>query len=154
MEVDEIPPPGEVIVSAFSPDGIYLACARDDNVTHVWDARFMGGKAQPCHILEHGPSKKENVYHDHNNGITSIAWASQYDASSPPLLATGGDDGEYTTSLPLIPALRFTLPVGMIRLWDMRKAMYHESQVLAELETNVGHFILGDIHKGEMPLLA
>lgn len=41
---------------------------------------------------------------------------------------------------------------GRILEWDMRVA--ENPRVLAELETSVGHFSLGDIHKGEMPLIA
>jgi len=42
----------------------------------------------------------------------------------------------------------------MIRRWDMRGPSSQEGQILAELETNVGCFTLGDIFKGEMPLIA
>jgi len=54
----------------------------------------MGGKAPPCHILQHGPSKAEAVYHDSNHGVTCMSWVTHWGSSSPPLLVTGGDDGK------------------------------------------------------------
>jgi len=117
----------EILSCAFSPDGIFFSCARDDNVAHVWDSRFIAQSRGPLRKLKHRPGDGKYRY-----GITGLTWLDHHGSSSPPVLVTGGDDGR-------------------ILSWDMRKA---EPEVLAELDVNVGCFSLGNIHNGEMPLIA
>ncbi|KAG8908337.1 hypothetical protein FRB99_007263 [Tulasnella sp. 403] len=121
---------GEVLSSSFSPDGIYFACARDDNRAHIWDSRFMKHNAEPLMTLAHGDPPVGSAHERY--GIATMTWNTVDGSSSLPYLVTGGDDGK------------------IIR-WDMRNG---KSRVLAELETTVGHFTLGDPYKGEMPLIA
>ncbi|KAG9009104.1 hypothetical protein FRB94_012500 [Tulasnella sp. JGI-2019a] len=132
MHRQDLPPfasdGGQVISACFSPDGIFWSCAREDNVAHVWDSRFMNRDGKPLRTLRHGPSfDPKDAY-----GITEMTWLNQYGSSSPPVLVTGGNDGR-------------------IAEWDMRTT---KPRILATLETSVGHFSIGDIYKDEAPLIA
>ncbi|KAG9017989.1 hypothetical protein FRB90_012714 [Tulasnella sp. 427] len=62
----------DVVHSAFSPDGIFYACAREDNT------------AQP----------PDRATSRHSFGVTGMTWVNHNGASSPPLLVTGGNDGK------------------------------------------------------------
>ncbi|KAG8876991.1 hypothetical protein FRB98_006932 [Tulasnella sp. 332] len=119
---------GQVLSASFSPDGIFWACARDDNTAHVWDSRFMNRDGNPMRILSHGPGlDPKDAY-----GVTAMTWINHHGSSSRPVLVTGGDDGR-------------------ILEWDIRTA---RPRVVATLETSVGYFTIGDVYKNEMPLVA
>lgn len=88
----------EILSCAFSPDGVYLATARDDNEAHVWDSRFMNRSKKPLRILKHGARLTKHQY-----GVTGMAWLAHEGSSSTPVLVTGGDDGECPFSFPTHP---------------------------------------------------
>ncbi|KAG8954235.1 hypothetical protein FRC04_000457 [Tulasnella sp. 424] len=119
-----------VLCSAFSPDGLYYACSREDNTAQVWDWRWMARNTKPLRMIEHQPPGRSSPRHAW--GVPAMTWVAHDGASSPPLLVTGGDDGK-------------------IIQWDMRRS---DSCLLAELESGVGSFSIGDRQNGEMPLIA
>ncbi|KAH9937578.1 WD40-repeat-containing domain protein [Fomitopsis serialis] len=115
----------------FSPDGVYLALARDDNTTDVYDARFLGrGK---LHAFTHDPGNvlayTKDVY-----GVVEAQWVEGHPAGLG--LVTGGSD-------------------GCVRLWDVRLADNDPNNGLpiARCEHDLGHFSLGDVSANEMPLV-
>ncbi|KZT74728.1 WD40 repeat-like protein [Daedalea quercina L-15889] len=120
-----------VTTMKFSPDGTYLALARDDNTTDVYDARFLGhGK---LHAFTHEPGNvltyTKDVY-----GVVEAQWVEGCPSGLG--IVTGGCD-------------------GCVRLWDVRLADNDPDNGLpiAQCEHDLGHFSLGDISKNEMPLV-
>ncbi|KAG8932571.1 hypothetical protein FRC01_013201 [Tulasnella sp. 417] len=120
----------DVLHSGFSPDGIYYACSREDNTAQVWDWRWMAKNPKPFQTIEHQPPDSNGPGHTY--GVTAMTWIDHYGSSSPPVLVTGGNDGKIIQR-------------------DMRRS---DSHLLAQLETSVGTFSIGDRHKDEMPLIA
>ena len=55
----------------FSPDSLYIAVARNDNIAHVYDARFL--KKGPLYELPH-LSPDEGSEEDNYYGIPKIEW--------------------------------------------------------------------------------
>lgn len=114
----------------FSPDSVYLAVARSDNLTHVYDARFLGPRY--LYALPHGPAV-EATREDSQYGINRIEWL-QDGAHGLSLVSCGAD--------------------GCVRLWDIKHAWSDYSDVvLAQSTSYAGWFSLGDMYKGEKPLI-
>jgi WD40 repeat protein len=123
---------GEVNCATFSPDGIYLAAARNDNIVDVYDSRN----------LEDGPLYKFK-HQDPNHGtpgiesygIVEAQWVTGFNGQGLGLISGGND--------------------GCIRLWDVNQAVGNPTngRVIAQTDFDIGHFSLGDIHKGEVPLV-
>jgi len=81
---------GEINVATFSPDGIYLALARNDNHTHVYDRRMLS--RGPLFDYEHfGESKVASKYDRY--GVVNAQWI-QSKLTRRMVLVTGGEDGE------------------------------------------------------------
>jgi WD40 repeat protein len=79
---------GEVNRAKFSPDTIYLAVARNDNVTHVYDSRMIGRGV--LHAFKHSGAAR-NIPGSDPYGIMEAYWV---DTPSRRLgLITGGTDG-------------------------------------------------------------
>ena len=74
----------------FSPDSVYLAVARSDNVTHVYDSRFLNQSF--LYDLPHGPAV-EATEEDGQYGIAKIEWLE--DRTQGLNLVTCGADGLY-----------------------------------------------------------
>ena len=74
-----------IISSSFSPDGLFLALGREDNMTHVYDARYFD---DPLYVLRH------ETGHGRKYGITHHDWYTPAGQFQVPLLLTAGDDGE------------------------------------------------------------
>ena len=86
-----------VTTTRFSPDGVYIALARDDNTTDVYDTRFLSrGK---LHAFTHEPGNvlaySKDVY-----GVVEAQWVEGHPSGLG--LVTGGCDGE----CPLAPGDR------------------------------------------------
>ncbi|KAJ7307022.1 WD40-repeat-containing domain protein [Mycena albidolilacea] len=127
----------EVNSMMFSPDGIYLALARDDNRTHVYDSRMLKRR---------GMLEKRGVLYDFKHaetrfsatgqksfGVVSVKWVQT--RASRLGLVTGGND-------------------GCIRLWDpLRGSAEGEGKVLMQASADVAHFTLGDRFSGEHDLV-
>ncbi|KAJ6519153.1 WD40-repeat-containing domain protein [Mycena sanguinolenta] len=119
----------EVNSMMFSSDGNYLALGRVDNCTHVYDSRMLKGGV--LHNFKHsdthlGPSSKDELY-----GVIGVQWV---ESRSHRLgLVTGGND-------------------GCVRLWDPLRAT-EEGAVLAQADSDVAHFTLGDRFSGEHALV-
>jgi WD40 repeat protein len=74
----------------FSPDSTYLAVSRSDNVTHVYDSRYL---RQPfLQELPHGPAT-EGATDDCQYGISKIEWIE--DPTYGLGLITCGADGSF-----------------------------------------------------------
>jgi hypothetical protein len=80
----------------FSPDGYYLAIARENNIAQVVDSRFDTADIRVC---AHGPAmsmKDSDGREDSGYGVTALAWIDggagrDYCRN---ILLTGGEDGE------------------------------------------------------------
>ncbi|KAI0048349.1 WD40 repeat-like protein [Auriscalpium vulgare] len=123
-------PPGEVTTASFSPDGILLAVARNDDALHMYDTRF----------LERGPlarylHKREDRDVDMPRyGVAEAVWISGWQGFDLGLVSGGTD--------------------GCVRYWDTRRsADGQEGEILAQVSDDIGHFALGDPYKGEKPLV-
>lgn len=96
---------GEVNNASFSPDGTYLALARNDNRTHVYDRRMWGRGV--IFDYDHGGKSKaasqKDVY-----GVVKAQWV-QSQATRRMALVTGGEDG--TIFLSLNPMLNCLLTI-------------------------------------------
>ncbi|KAF5383793.1 hypothetical protein D9615_003544 [Tricholomella constricta] len=122
---------GEVNSAAFSSDGIYLALGRNDNRTHVYDSRrldrllFDYEHYGPCRTNPGGESY----------GVVKVQWVDRSTVTQNGLV-TGGHD-------------------GCVRFWDPLSA--HDSldngRILAEMNSDIGAFCIGDRYKGERPLV-
>ncbi|EKM60948.1 uncharacterized protein PHACADRAFT_84022, partial [Phanerochaete carnosa HHB-10118-sp] len=114
----------------LSPDSIYLAIARSDNVTHVYDARFLGRRV--LYEFPHGAAV-EATKEDGQYGIYKVEWL---------------DDGTHRLNLVTCGA------DGCVRLWDVKQAYGDFSDtIVAQSTSYAGWFSLGDIYKGEIPLV-
>lgn len=80
---------GEVNCAAFSPDGIYLAVARNDNVTHVYDSRNL--ERGFLHVLKHTYPNRE-VAGFKGYGVVEVQWVTSLDGRGLGLIS-GGNDG-------------------------------------------------------------
>ena len=78
---------------AYSPDGIYLAVARSDNRTEVFDARFL--KNGPVHDLRHA-DPPAGTGSDGLYGVYKAEWLP--DLHDRVQLLTSGADGAYDGS--------------------------------------------------------
>ncbi|EIW64779.1 uncharacterized protein TRAVEDRAFT_111056 [Trametes versicolor FP-101664 SS1] len=115
---------------SLSADGLYLAAGRTDNWVDVYDARALG--RGPLHAFAHEESDKPDrraMY-----GIVKTEWV----AGAPygVGLVSGGAD-------------------GCVRLWDVRRSSDdpHNGTVLVKCDNDVSTFALGDVYKGEAPLI-
>lgn len=81
---------GEINNASFSPDGMYLALARNDNRTHVYDRRMWdrGVLFEYGHDGESKAASQKDVY-----GVVKAQWV-QSQATRRMALITGGEDGE------------------------------------------------------------
>lgn len=76
--------------AVYSPDGIYLALARNDNRTHVYDCRMLT-RGILYDFAHTGPSKVTPGDNAKGSGITRAQWI--VTRSSRLRLVTGGEDG-------------------------------------------------------------
>ena len=80
---------GEVNSVAFSPDGIHLALARNDNHTHIYDSRKLN---KLLFDFEHsGPCRKSPGSESY--GVVHAEWVEGGSRRLPVGLLTGGHDG-------------------------------------------------------------
>lgn len=86
---------GEVNNASFSPDNMYLALARNDNRTHVYDRRMWdrGIIFEYGHGGESKAASQKDVY-----GVVKAQWV-QSQATRRMALVTGGEDGKVFSAL-------------------------------------------------------
>jgi hypothetical protein len=82
----------EIIKPSFSPNGIYLALPRSDNITDIYDTRFMSTERGPILRLPHGPHRTQSAAQMHY-GIVAAEWISNQFGCPGLGLVTGGNDG-------------------------------------------------------------
>lgn len=82
--------PSSVNQMLYSPDGLLLAVSRSDNVTHVYDSRFLG---QILYRFKHKPGM-EGSMDDTKYGVCKIDWMVN-PWTQHLSLASGGADGTY-----------------------------------------------------------
>jgi len=123
---------GEVNCAAFSPDGIFLAVARNDNVVHVYDSRNL--ERGVLYSFQHNYPNRE-VAGFKGFGIVEAQWVTSFDGRGLGLVSGGND--------------------GCVRLWDVRQAADSPAngRVIAETDFDIAHFSIGDKSKGEAPLV-
>jgi len=97
---------GEMNVVTFSPEGLYLAIARNDNHTHLYDRRMIRSRgddepSEPLFDYEHRGESKAASEHE-LYGIVNAQWI-QSSLTRRTCLVTGGEDGECRVSF-LIPS--------------------------------------------------
>lgn len=120
---------GEISRAVFEPGGIYLALARNDNTTHVYDSRYLDRVLLEFAHEEGDTPLKEKF------GVVEAHWATSFDTKRIGLL-TGGND-------------------GCVRLWDHRKSADDPSngRVLVQMPADIAHFQIGDPCRGEAALV-
>jgi len=120
---------GEVSTAVFSPDNYYLALARNDNCTQVFDCRNLSRGA--LYNFQHTGTSRispENL----SFGIVKAEWV---ETSTRRLgLVTGGED-------------------GCVRLWDPLVSAENNGTILAQVNADVGYFSLGDRFDKEYQLV-
>ncbi|KAK1219659.1 hypothetical protein PQX77_017610 [Marasmius sp. AFHP31] len=121
-----------VNTASYSPDGIYLSVARNDNIVHIYDSRMI--ERGTLYEFEHnGPSRVSPG--NASYGVLGTQWL-ESSSSNRLGLVTGGND-------------------GCVRLWnpllanDDRK----NGRVLLEAAADIGSISLGDTSKGEHELV-
>jgi WD40 repeat protein len=111
----------DVCTMAFSPDDIYLAVGREDNVVQVWDSRYVSGSPmlELCHFDGILPQ-------DETFGIArNLHWVGDRHRFGTGLgLVTGGDGGS-------------------LCLWDIQKAE-EKRHVLAENAFSITTVLIPD----------
>jgi WD40 repeat protein len=85
---------GSVNHARFSPDAIYLAVARSDDVVHVYDCRMIGRGV--LHAFEHTNAPRRIPSTD-SYGVVDLQWRESRARRMG--LVTGGADGELSTFL-------------------------------------------------------
>ena len=80
---------GSVNHARFSPDAIYLALARHDDVVHVYDCRMIGRGV--LHAFEHTNAHRR-VHRTDCYGVVDLQWRESRARRMG--LVTGGADGE------------------------------------------------------------
>ncbi|KAJ7716752.1 hypothetical protein B0H16DRAFT_1612742, partial [Mycena metata] len=121
-------PDHEVNSMTFSTDSIYVAIGRDDNCTHVYDSRMLGrGVLHNFRHSELQPSSNGQSFF----GVVGVQWVESRTRRLG--LVTGGND-------------------GCVRLWDPLCGD-QEGIVLAQAESDIAYFSLGDRFKGEHELV-
>ncbi|KAL0571700.1 hypothetical protein V5O48_010261 [Marasmius crinis-equi] len=123
---------GAVNVATFSTDGIYLAVARNDNLTHIYDSRML--ERGILHEYKHeGPSRVSpgNTAY----GVLGAQWI-EAPSSGRLGLVTGGND-------------------GCVRLWNPSLATddRKNGRILLAADTDIASLSLGDRSKGEHELV-
>jgi WD40 repeat protein len=83
----------EVNWAAFSADGIYLALARSDNRTHVYDTRML--ERLLYDFTHNGPCKCSPDTDNPSYGVVKGEWIVPKKTGRFGLV-TGGDDGAYS----------------------------------------------------------
>ncbi|KAG9102057.1 hypothetical protein FRC06_002342 [Ceratobasidium sp. 370] len=105
---------GEVVEAMWSPDGIHLACARDDNTIDVFDTRWLGQRQSMLVFKHDTDSSMAEGENSELYGVQGVAWF-----GSDKLVSGGADH--------------------CVRVWDVRKD--EESRVLATLGGAVGYLV-------------
>lgn len=120
---------GDINRVTFEPSGVYLALARGDNTTHVYDSRYLS-KVLSVFAHEKGDIPIQDTF-----GIVEALWTSSFDTRQIGLL-TGGID-------------------GCVRLWDHRRAQDDPSNgiVVAQMQHDIAHFQAGNPADGEAALV-
>ena len=140
---------GEVNCTAFSPDGIYLAVARNDNVVHVYDSRNL--ERGVLHCFQHNYPNRE-VAGFKGYGVVEAQWVTSFDGRGLGLIS-GGNDGMVAKRLGIL--YHSCWVEGCVRLWDISQATDNPAngRVIAETDFDIAHFSIGDKSKGEAPLV-
>lgn len=91
---DSPPPDAEVKVMSFSPDGVYLMTARNDNEVHVYDRRFLGqgDRGKPLMYVHDGDDRTTGTS---RYGVTEAKWVDGWGGLGLGIVS-GGQDGEST----------------------------------------------------------
>ena len=151
------PPGHEHSCVVFSPDGMYIALARSDNCTHVYDLRMMSSSEEAeeeVRLLaeyKHESMRSKTTYSDTYFGIVRAEWVHHR-------LVTGGND-------------------GCVRMWDPHRSIHDNDnsfgegkgkgkeglglglgkggggQVIADVPCAIADFSIGDRFKGEHELV-
>lgn len=133
----------------FSPDGdgLHLAVARSDNSCHVYDSRYLDRVLQYCR-------HDDSIGYDTSYGVVNAHWVQ---GTHQRALVTGGADGTLHPSQyerrKSTSSSSFSL--GCVRLWrvDQVSDQPSDSKVLARCDYDIGHFVLGDVTKGEKAMI-
>ncbi|KAH9982323.1 WD40-repeat-containing domain protein [Lactifluus volemus] len=124
---------GEVTAVSFSPDGLLLAVARSDDEVHVYDTRFMGQGREPLRRFLHWGDNCCMAGDEW--GVVDAVWVDGWCGRGLGIV-TGGSD-------------------GCVRFWDVRRSAddIQNGDVLAQPNSDIGHFSVGDPRNGEKPLV-
>ncbi|KAF9563074.1 WD40 repeat-like protein [Agrocybe pediades] len=118
--------------SAFSPDEIYLAVARNDNHVHIYDLRYL--TEGPLFDYTHSGESKVDVP-TNTYGVVKVEWLHS-EQTRRMVLVSGGED-------------------GCVRLWDPSKSDIEgkNGQIIAEVNSDIAHFSVGNVWGGEHQLV-
>ncbi|KAF9525342.1 hypothetical protein CPB83DRAFT_885634 [Crepidotus variabilis] len=123
---------GEINMVSFSPDAMYLALARNDNHTHLYDRRMLerGPVFDYSHVGNDKTASRKEVY-----GIVEAKWVQSL-SKRRMVLVTGGED-------------------GCVRTWDPSIAATDSKngKILAEVASDIAQFSVGDPFAGEHKLV-
>ena len=97
------PSTGGMNRARFSPDAIYLAVARSDDVVHVYDCRMIGKGV--LHAFEHTGARRNSPGMD-TYGVVDLQWLESRARRLG--LVTGGADGELWNLLRMMQPARLT----------------------------------------------
>lgn len=93
---DKWPPSDEVTSMAFSPDGILILVARNDNEVHVYDSRYLGEgeNARPLMYVHDGDDKTIGTS---RYGVQGAEWVDGWGGLGLGIVS-GGQDGMFISS--------------------------------------------------------
>jgi WD40 repeat protein len=142
---------GEVNTTAFSPDGIHLAVARNDNHTHIYDSRKLD---KLLFDFEHKGACRKSPGSD-SYGVVHAEWVERDSRRFPVGLVTAGHDG--TIAIVVLYHLLSDRPItsGCVRFWDPLRSTEDpiNGTILAETNSDIGFFSIGDHFAGERDLV-
>ncbi|TDL28414.1 WD40 repeat-like protein [Rickenella mellea] len=116
----------EVNMLKFSPDGLLLCVARNDDISHIYDSRFMD---QVLHTFKHDAGVPQGY------GVVGAQWVDGRFGRDVGLVTAGSD--------------------GCVRLWDARYASedVRNGVSLAQVDQDIAYMSLGDRFCGEHRLV-
>ena len=135
-----------------------LAISRSDDELHIYDSRFMGRSGEPMKRFLHWGD--DCCVGGDRWGVVDAVWVDGWCGRGFGVI-TGGSDGEVSKLNPSAcsPAYHSSLCAckkkGCIRFWDVQRSDDDilNGEVIAQPDSDIGHFSVGDPCSGEKPLV-
>jgi hypothetical protein len=137
---------------SFSSGGLLLAVAYSDNELYIYDSWFMGGGKKPMERFLHW---KENCSLDGDVwGIVDAVWIDRWCGRKLGVVIGGSDGKHFHHILIAHSSYIYIHAKGCVSFWDVCRSADDilNGKVLAQPNSDIGHFSVGNPYNGEKPL--